>query len=64
MPTEKHTCQSCKGKGHVFDAITLLHPVMAVMAIFQRNDMDGITRQLCGQCDGDGWVVWKTKKDR
>lgn len=50
-------CPSCKGKGHVYDACTLLLPIFGwIMAPFERNNPDGFTRQMCLQCDGTGFI--------
>ena len=56
---EKHTCPSCKGKGHVFEAVTLFCVLLWVVAPFERNNSEGITRRECGQCDGKGWIIWE-----
>lgn len=55
---EKVKCPSCKGKGHVLDAVVLLNPILALLAIGERNDRYGMTRNRCGQCKGKGFVTW------
>lgn len=55
---EKRICPSCQGKGRVFFAVTLLSPIFWLIAPFERNDKNGVTREVCGQCGGDGYVAW------
>ena len=51
-------CANCKGKGHVLDAVAaVMMPVLGwVLAPFERNDPDGITRQRCTLCKGRGYI--------
>ena len=56
--SEKRTCPNCKGKGHVIDSVTLLHPMFWLFAIAEKNDKNGVTRQKCPHCKGNGWIVW------
>lgn len=51
------TCPSCKGKGHVFDSLSLLFPIFGwLSAIFERNNPSGMSRERCVQCDGYGYI--------
>lgn len=52
------TCPSCKGKGHVYDAIIgLLCPVFGwLLSAFERNNPEGFTREKCTQCKGKGFI--------
>lgn len=50
-------CPSCGGKGHVFNALTLLViPFGMIMGPFERNNPEGFTREECGQCGGTGFI--------
>ena len=49
-------CPSCKGKGHVLDAIMLMNVMAIPLSVFETNNSDGFTRKECSQCDGDGWI--------
>lgn len=56
-------CPSCKGKGHVFFAISLL--VLGIgflLGPFERNNPNGITREECRQCRGAGYIKSKAKE--
>lgn len=55
---KRHTCPSCNGKGHVYDAVSLLCVLFWVIAPFERNDPNGLSRDPCGQCKGKGYVEW------
>lgn len=57
-------CPSCGGKGHVFFAPSLFNVVCWFIAPFERNDANGVTRILCGQCDGKGYVEWRKNNGR
>lgn len=37
-------CPCCKGKGHVFFALLLINPITWLLAPFERNDINGLTR--------------------
>lgn len=51
------TCPSCSGKGHVFDPCCLLLVGFGWLdAIFGRNNPDAMSREICSQCDGKGYV--------
>ncbi len=49
-------CQSCKGKGHIFNPLWLLCVVAIPSAIFGRNNRNNHTRVECEQCDGRGYI--------
>ena len=50
-------CPSCKGKGHVYDACTLLCPIFGwFMGPFETDNPRGFTRETCGQCSGKGFI--------
>ncbi|MDP3710675.1 MAG: hypothetical protein Q8R29_03055 [bacterium] len=50
-------CPSCKGKGHVYEAMTLLIPFWGwILAPFERNNPNGVTRMRCEQCGGTGYI--------
>jgi len=56
MSKEKRIiCPSCKGKGHVFDAASIFGFTI-IVALFERNDANGLTRNVCGQCKGSGFI--------
>lgn len=57
MQNKKETCPNCNGKGHVFDAMSLLVvPFGILFAPFEHNSPDGFTRQECSFCEGTGKV--------
>ena len=53
-------CPSCDGKGHVMDGDAAIMAVVGIvfspLLLLDRNDPDGITRKVCQQCDGAGFV--------
>lgn len=51
----KIECKNCKGKGHIFNAISILNPIMWCMAPFETNDKAGLTRDICSHCNGNGY---------
>jgi DnaJ-class molecular chaperone len=53
---KKIECKNCKGKGHVLDAVTLLWPVFWFLAPFEKNNKNGVTREICYHCGGTGYV--------
>lgn len=55
---KKQICPSCKGKGHVFEAASLLLLINIFLAPFERNNPNGMTREECFQCRGNGYVIW------
>jgi len=57
--TQKRECKNCKGKGHVFDSISVLCPFLWPVAIFEQNDKGGITRRICEHCEGAGYLYIK-----
>jgi Ribonuclease G/E len=60
MPKERRLterCPNCDGKGHVFDAVSLLvFPIGIIFAPFETKSPDGLTREQCSHCDGTGRV--------
>lgn len=65
MSEKTFICPNCKGKGHVLDGAGTIAgmPIVWVMALFERNDPNGLTREECGTCDGEGFIYPK-KKDK
>ncbi len=59
-------CKNCGGKGHVMDgcAIFCLTIFSPILALVERNDADGITREKCLKCDGTGYVYIDENKLR
>lgn len=57
--SENIICPSCKGKGHVLNAVMLLNVVALVLSPFERSNPDGMTREECSQCDGRGCVPFE-----
>jgi DnaJ-class molecular chaperone len=49
-------CPTCKGKGHVLSGAIALFPPLWIVALFERNDEDGVSREMCGRCEGDGYI--------
>jgi DnaJ-class molecular chaperone len=50
-------CPNCKGKGHVLAGVVGPGgPFVWLFALFERNDPDGLTRDVCRQCDGRGYI--------
>jgi hypothetical protein len=45
-------CPACKGRGHVFDAASLVSPFFWLLIPFERKDPRGVTRQRCERCRG------------
>ena len=51
------TCPNCAGRGHTLaGAMMLGGPVLWALALFERRDGHGVTRETCWRCDGDGFV--------
>ena len=50
------TCPACRGKGHSYDAASLVAPLTLLIAWFERNDPKGVTRERCKRCGGTGWI--------
>lgn len=49
-------CYSCKGKGHTLDIGCLMIPVVGwLIALAERNDPSGASREECRICDGKGY---------
>ncbi len=58
MQHQKENCPNCKGKGHIFDSLSLLIVGVGwLMAPFETNDPRGLTRRECEFCDGTGKVL-------
>ena len=55
-------CPNCKGKGHVFMAVSVLCPFLWPLALFEGNDRDGVTRDECSHCDGTGYVYRRASR--
>lgn len=60
MPDELNTtvCPNCRGKGHVFVGWpALLVPITVwLIALAERHDPGGVTRDPCGRCGGKGFI--------
>jgi len=54
-------CSNCGGKGHVFDAATLMFPPFWIFSLFEKNSPDGISRMMCSHCEGEGYIIIKQK---
>ena len=55
-------CKRCKGKGHVLSPIALGAVGLGwFLAIVERNSPDGLSRDTCDNCDGEG-VLWRDDK--
>lgn len=54
----KIICKSCKGKGHVVDKAMLIFApgISWIIAYIERDDRDSITRQVCSNCNGKGFI--------
>jgi DnaJ-class molecular chaperone len=59
-------CPRCSGKGHVLDkTIAIGLPLYGwLFAPFEGNDPNGITRQTCPTCAGEGVVMRKVSNER
>lgn len=55
---DKRECKNCKGKGHVIDSAAVLAPFLWIIAIAERNNKSGLTREKCTHCNGRGWILW------
>lgn len=55
-----NVCRNCDGKGHVLDGAATLVAFMSVLlaplALLERRNPNGITRQRCEVCDGAGRI--------
>jgi len=50
-------CPCCKGKGHVFDSVIIAFFVIGwILALFEFNNPNGISREQCARCEGKGFV--------
>ena len=50
-------CPNCKGKGYVFDPMSLLLTVGLPFAMLLESDSKrGMTKQDCPSCDGEGRI--------
>lgn len=51
-------CPNCQGKGHVFDIVSIIGTLGfgLLLAPFERNDTQGLTRTRCEKCKGIGIV--------
>lgn len=60
MQGEIVKCPNCNGKGHVLwgamVVVTVLTGLLAPLALLDRNNPDGITRERCARCKGKGFV--------
>lgn len=61
--TKVFKCPDCKGKGHIFEAASLLNPVRLLLYGFgDMHDKDGETRKECAKCEGEGFILIKKDK--
>lgn len=50
-------CPDCKGKGHLFDPVSLFVPFISwIMVFFEINNPHGFTRQTCRTCYGKRYI--------
>ena len=58
-------CPNCKGKGHVLDGCGAIVATLSIWLlpciVFDRNDPDGLTREECSRCGGDGFIQRKKR---
>lgn len=54
----KTICSRCKGKGHVWDDVSLVSyiPIMLLIALLEEDSHDGMTRRKCPSCEGRGYL--------
>lgn len=50
---EKVTCPNCKGKGHIYSGG--FNIFLWLVALFEFNNPEGITRDRCDTCKGKGF---------
>jgi hypothetical protein len=59
MKSRKVICPNCKGKGHVMDgaaAMVACLSVVLIPLIFCDSNKNGLTREVCSKCDGEGII--------
>lgn len=50
-------CKNCNGRGHVLNPAAIFMPVLGwALAVFEKNNKRGITREECEHCDGKGYI--------
>jgi DnaJ-class molecular chaperone len=53
-------CPHCKGKGYVFNPLSLMLTVaLPIAMILESNSDEGITKNECYRCDGDGFIKYE-----
>lgn len=56
-------CENCKGRGHVFDSKSLCGgPFIWAISLFEYNNPEGLSRETCAHCDGEGYIKINEKE--